>query len=190
MEAPETGERALSIGAYPLLVIFHLFPVHAPITLWLMDAPFGKFSWDSVLNLPAGMAWAVMECVSVSPSCRASSFEVADLTAGSFLRHAETACTAGFDLVAFLDPNRVLLGALLPPCAAVATVSGTETRASAPRRRPRRVHLQRAQRLAAGVSVCAAEAENRATLLGRFRTVGTWLLRQRCVSAYVCGDRS
>ncbi|EJT50041.1 3-oxo-5-alpha-steroid 4-dehydrogenase [Trichosporon asahii var. asahii CBS 2479] len=64
MDAPETGERALSVGAYPLLVIFHLFPLHAPITLWLMDAPFGKFSWDSVLNLPAGIAWAVMECVS------------------------------------------------------------------------------------------------------------------------------
>lgn len=69
MDAPETGERALSVGAYPLLVIFHLFPLHAPITLWLMDAPFGKFSWDSVLNLPAGIAWAVMECVSVSSSC-------------------------------------------------------------------------------------------------------------------------
>lgn len=179
MEAPETGERALSVGAYPLLVIFHLFPLHAPITLWLMDAPFGKFSWDSVLNLPAGIAWAVMECVSVSPSCPAWSSKVADLTAGSFLRHAETACTAGFDLVALLAPNRVLLCALLPPRAAVAAVSGTETRAAAPRRRTRRVHLQWTQRLTASVSVCAAPAENRATLLGRRRAVGAWLLRKR-----------
>jgi hypothetical protein len=29
---------------YPSLVIYHLFPLHAPLTLWFLDAPFGRFA--------------------------------------------------------------------------------------------------------------------------------------------------
>ncbi|BEI91876.1 uncharacterized protein CcaverHIS019_0406960 [Cutaneotrichosporon cavernicola] len=48
---------------YPLLLAFHIFPIHAPITLWLLDAPFGKFAIPSILNLPGNAAWAAMELV-------------------------------------------------------------------------------------------------------------------------------
>jgi 3-oxo-5-alpha-steroid 4-dehydrogenase 1 len=50
---------------YPLLLAFHIFPLHAPITLWLLDAPFGKFAIPSALNLPGNLAWAAMELVAV-----------------------------------------------------------------------------------------------------------------------------
>ncbi|KAK4683650.1 hypothetical protein P7C73_g6586, partial [Tremellales sp. Uapishka_1] len=29
---------------YVALVLFHLFPLHAPLTLYVLDAPFGRFS--------------------------------------------------------------------------------------------------------------------------------------------------
>lgn len=51
---------------YPLLWVFHLFPLHAPITMWLLDAPFGRFSVASAFNLPGNVAWAAMELVAVS----------------------------------------------------------------------------------------------------------------------------
>lgn len=179
MEAAQTGERALSVGAYPLLVIFHLFPLHAPITLWFMDAPFGKFSWNSVLNLPAGIAWAVMECVSVGLlSLSFACTSVADLAACSLLRNTETTRTLRLAIVAHLDFDRLLFGALFPPCAVITTVPRTEACATAPRRRPRRIHLQRAQRLALGVPVRAAPAENRAAVLGGHWIMGARVLRE------------
>ncbi|CAK9781213.1 hypothetical protein CC85DRAFT_289447 [Cutaneotrichosporon oleaginosum] len=46
---------------YSLLLAYHVFPLHAPITLWLLDAPFGRFSIPSVLNLPGNISWAAME---------------------------------------------------------------------------------------------------------------------------------
>lgn len=59
------SEAALSLSAYPFLAVFHLFPLHMPITLLWMDAPFGRFSWDSVLNFSGNVAWSIMELVSV-----------------------------------------------------------------------------------------------------------------------------
>ncbi|GMK53907.1 hypothetical protein CspeluHIS016_0104930 [Cutaneotrichosporon spelunceum] len=54
---------------YALLLAFHIFPIHAPITLWLLDAPFGKFAIRSILNLPGNAAWAVMELVAPLVFC-------------------------------------------------------------------------------------------------------------------------
>lgn len=51
---------------YPLLLLFHLFPLHAPVTLWILDAPFGRFAIPSRLNLDGNWAWAGMELVAVS----------------------------------------------------------------------------------------------------------------------------
>ncbi|WVQ72383.1 hypothetical protein IAR50_001935 [Cryptococcus sp. DSM 104548] len=50
----------------PALFIFHLFPLHMPITLsGLIDAPFGKFaSHTSPLNISGNIGWAAMEIVS------------------------------------------------------------------------------------------------------------------------------
>ena len=35
----------------PLILLYHLLPFHAPLTLWVLDAPFGRFNeglsmWD------------------------------------------------------------------------------------------------------------------------------------------------
>ncbi|WWD17186.1 hypothetical protein CI109_101624 [Kwoniella shandongensis] len=51
-------------GFFPTLITFHLFPLHAPFTLYLVDAPFGRFSINSSKwNLPGNIAWAGMELV-------------------------------------------------------------------------------------------------------------------------------
>ncbi|WVQ80793.1 hypothetical protein IAT38_002898 [Cryptococcus sp. DSM 104549] len=50
---------------FPALIGFHLFPLHAPITLLALDAPFGKFSSvASKWNVPGNLAWCLMELVS------------------------------------------------------------------------------------------------------------------------------
>ncbi|OWZ60076.1 3-oxo-5-alpha-steroid 4-dehydrogenase 1 [Cryptococcus neoformans] len=51
---------------FPSLIIFHLFPLHSPITFFgLIDAPFGRFSRKvSRLNLNGNLSWAIMELVS------------------------------------------------------------------------------------------------------------------------------
>lgn len=47
-----------------VLAALHLFPLHAPITLFLLPAPHGKHSSPSVFNLPGKFAWSTMELVS------------------------------------------------------------------------------------------------------------------------------
>ncbi|KAK6909959.1 hypothetical protein I203_103985 [Kwoniella mangroviensis CBS 8507] len=50
---------------FPTLLTFHVFPFHAPITLYVLDAPFGRFaSKTSNLNVNGNIAWAVAELVS------------------------------------------------------------------------------------------------------------------------------
>ncbi|WWC62087.1 uncharacterized protein I303_104677 [Kwoniella dejecticola CBS 10117] len=50
---------------FPTLLTFHIFPLHAPITLWHLDAPFGRFSSKtSNLNVNGNIAWAAAELVS------------------------------------------------------------------------------------------------------------------------------
>ncbi|WVN88418.1 uncharacterized protein L203_103627 [Cryptococcus depauperatus CBS 7841] len=50
---------------FPALLTFHLFPLHAPITLFGLDAPFGRFSdHNSRLNINGNLAWSLMELVS------------------------------------------------------------------------------------------------------------------------------
>ncbi|TXT07181.1 hypothetical protein VHUM_03351 [Vanrija humicola] len=46
-----------------LLAAFHVFPVHAPLTLWVFDAPFGKFARNVWGNVDGNKAWVVMEAV-------------------------------------------------------------------------------------------------------------------------------
>lgn len=59
---------------YTLLATFLAFPLHAPLTLLVLDAPFGKFAWDgSWLNVHGNTAWVVMEAVSVSRRRRLAS---------------------------------------------------------------------------------------------------------------------
>lgn len=64
---------------YSLLKLYHLFPLHAPITLMLMDAPWGRFAYSeqnkgkkgyekSIWDLDGNIAWACMEIVSVRDS--------------------------------------------------------------------------------------------------------------------------
>jgi hypothetical protein len=36
---------------YPLLGLYHLLPLHFPITTWGYDVPWGRFSTPSILNL-------------------------------------------------------------------------------------------------------------------------------------------
>lgn len=36
---------------YPLLALYHLLPLHFPITTWGFDVPWGRFSTPSKLNL-------------------------------------------------------------------------------------------------------------------------------------------
>ncbi|WVQ99596.1 hypothetical protein IAU59_006732 [Kwoniella sp. CBS 9459] len=50
---------------FPSLLVFHLFPFHAPFTLYILDAPFGRFA-DKTLgwNVDGNIAWAAMELVS------------------------------------------------------------------------------------------------------------------------------
>lgn len=52
---------------YALLAAFHIFPIHAPLTLWVFDAPFGKFAKNVWGNVDGNKAWVVMEAVAVSP---------------------------------------------------------------------------------------------------------------------------
>jgi 3-oxo-5-alpha-steroid 4-dehydrogenase 1 len=64
--APLTPDRDPAF--YALLAIWLLFPLHAPLTLWVLDAPFGKFAWKGGvkrLNLPGNLAWVLMEIVAV-----------------------------------------------------------------------------------------------------------------------------
>ncbi|WVF71272.1 hypothetical protein IAT40_006075 [Kwoniella sp. CBS 6097] len=50
---------------FPSLLIFHLFPLHAPLTLYILDAPFGRFAnKTSGWNVNGNIAWAAMEIVS------------------------------------------------------------------------------------------------------------------------------
>lgn len=60
---------------YSLLKLYHLFPIHAPITLILMDAPWGRFAYSevkgkeykkSIWDLDGNWAWCFMEIWSVS----------------------------------------------------------------------------------------------------------------------------
>ncbi|RXK37073.1 hypothetical protein M231_05661 [Tremella mesenterica] len=49
---------------YTLLGIYHLLPLHAPLTLFVLDAPFGRFaSKTSRLNVNGNIAWFSMEIV-------------------------------------------------------------------------------------------------------------------------------
>lgn len=64
--AEEAAVASASPMFFPLLFVFHLFPLHVPLTLFVLDAPFGKFSRKSVFNLPGNAAWAAMELVAVS----------------------------------------------------------------------------------------------------------------------------
>ncbi|WRT66487.1 uncharacterized protein IL334_003446 [Kwoniella shivajii] len=50
---------------FSTLITFHLFPLHAPITLYGLNAPFGRFaSKTSRFNLNGNIAWAAAELVS------------------------------------------------------------------------------------------------------------------------------
>lgn len=62
---------------HSLLKFYHLFPLHSPITLLYMDAPWGKFAYNEQRgreglkawgDLDGNLAWAFMEIVSVSLS--------------------------------------------------------------------------------------------------------------------------
>ncbi|WVR06941.1 hypothetical protein IAU60_003977 [Kwoniella sp. DSM 27419] len=49
---------------FPALLTFHTFPLHAPLTLFVLDAPFGRFAnKTSKLNVNGNVAWAAMELV-------------------------------------------------------------------------------------------------------------------------------
>lgn len=49
---------------WPLLALYHLLPLHFPITTWGYDVPWGRFSAPSKFNLNGNIAWFVMEIVS------------------------------------------------------------------------------------------------------------------------------
>ncbi len=60
---------------YTVLKFYHLFPLHSPATLFLLDAPWGRFAYPeqrnregegAVADLDGNWAWAAMEVVSVS----------------------------------------------------------------------------------------------------------------------------
>lgn len=60
---------------HSLLKFYHLFPLHSPVTLLYMDAPWGKFAYNEQRgregqkawgDLDGNLAWAFMEIVSVS----------------------------------------------------------------------------------------------------------------------------
>ncbi|KAL7421628.1 hypothetical protein Q5752_003397 [Cryptotrichosporon argae] len=48
---------------YAALGLYHLFPLHAPLTLWVVDAPFGRFSQGGRWHVDGNLAWAAMELV-------------------------------------------------------------------------------------------------------------------------------
>lgn len=79
---------------FPLLAVWLLFPLHAPLTLLVLDAPFGRFAWKSRLNLPGNLAWAVMEIVAVSDTCIAADNQpitfLLNLDAGALSPRART----------------------------------------------------------------------------------------------------
>ncbi|OCF38388.1 3-oxo-5-alpha-steroid 4-dehydrogenase 1 [Kwoniella heveanensis CBS 569] len=55
----------LPTAFFPSLFIFHIFPLHAPLTLYILDAPFGRFAdKTSGWNVNGNFAWAAMELVS------------------------------------------------------------------------------------------------------------------------------
>lgn len=60
----------------PLAKLYHYFPLHAPLTVWFINGPFGKFAggadrsqgskgWSNWLWVDGNWGWAVMELVSV-----------------------------------------------------------------------------------------------------------------------------
>jgi hypothetical protein len=60
---------------YALLKVYHTFPLHSPVTLLYMDAPWGRFAYNQQRgregqrawgDLDGNLAWAFMEIVSVS----------------------------------------------------------------------------------------------------------------------------
>lgn len=60
---------------YALLKLYHTFPLHSPVTLLYMDAPWGRFAYNQQRgregrrawgDLDGNLAWAFMEIVSVS----------------------------------------------------------------------------------------------------------------------------
>lgn len=62
---------------HSLLKFYHLFPLHSPVTLLYMDAPWGRFAYNEQRgregqkawgDLDGNLAWAFMEIVSVSLS--------------------------------------------------------------------------------------------------------------------------
>lgn len=66
---------------HSLLKFYHLFPLHSPVTLLYMDAPWGKFAYNEQRgregrkawgDLDGNLAWAFMEIVSVSLALFAS----------------------------------------------------------------------------------------------------------------------
>jgi len=64
-----------AVFPYGLLALWLLFPLHAPITLLVLDAPFGRFArtptnWARWLNIGGRKAWVVMELVAVSRATR------------------------------------------------------------------------------------------------------------------------
>ena len=64
---------------YPTLLLFHVFPFHSPVTLFIIDAPFGRFAsqtsrWNlngtdtsrNAADVLGNLAWFSMEIVAVS----------------------------------------------------------------------------------------------------------------------------
>lgn len=47
---------------YLTLAVFHLFPLHSPITLWGLDAPFGRFASKSSRWNLNGMKFDALQC--------------------------------------------------------------------------------------------------------------------------------
>lgn len=60
---------ALSPLYLALLRVYHYFPLHSPVTLWLVNGAWGRFSakgGKAGWYLDGNKAWAAMEVVSVS----------------------------------------------------------------------------------------------------------------------------
>jgi hypothetical protein len=62
------------------LLAWLLFPLHAPLTLLLLDAPFGKFAVDSWGNVGGCVGWVAMEMVAVSSATPANTNELQPVT--------------------------------------------------------------------------------------------------------------
>ncbi|KAK8864507.1 hypothetical protein IAR55_001757 [Kwoniella newhampshirensis] len=109
---------------FPSLITYHLFPLHAPLTLYVVDAPFGRFSrLTSKWNLPGNAAWAGMELVApvtlIATLCSASRPPLsppARVLAGLYLTHYLHRAVVSPLL---LSPKRSPLHVTIPLAAAV-----------------------------------------------------------------------